>query len=76
MLVRLMILVLIAVPHLARGAEPVAEEYQVKGAFLLNFTKFVDWPPQVFEGPGAPIAIYLARSSIERRGKPWSESGP
>ena len=54
-----MIIVLIAVPHLARGAEPVAEEYQVKGAFLLNFTKFVDWPPQVFEGPGAPIAICI-----------------
>jgi len=25
-------------------------EYQVKAAFLLNFTKFIDWPP----GPGAP----------------------
>jgi hypothetical protein len=54
-----MLIALIGIPDLARGAEPVAEEYQVKGAFLLNFTKFVDWPPQVFEGPGAPIAICI-----------------
>jgi hypothetical protein len=54
-----MIVVLIAIPHLARGAEPVAEEYQVKGAFLLNFTKFVDWPPQAFKEPGDPIAICI-----------------
>jgi hypothetical protein len=52
-----MIVVLIAIPELACGAEPVVEEYHVKGAFLLNFTKFVDWPPQVFQGPGDPIAI-------------------
>jgi hypothetical protein len=57
MLARLMVIVLIAMPDLAGGAEPAVEEYQVKGAFLLNFTKFVDWPPQVFKGPGDPIAI-------------------
>ena len=54
---RPMVVVLIAIANLAGGAEPVAEEYQVKGAFLLNFTKFVEWPPQVFKGPGDPIAI-------------------
>ena len=54
-----MVVVLIAIANLAGGAEPVAEEYQVKGAFLLNFTKFVDWPPQVFQGPGDPIAICI-----------------
>jgi len=59
MLARLMVIFLIAVPNPVRGAEPVAEEYQVKGAFLLNFTKFVDWPPQVFQGPGDPIAICI-----------------
>ena len=57
MLARLIIIVLIAAADLACGAEPVAEEYQVKGAFLLNFTKFIDWPPEVFKGPGDPIAI-------------------
>ena len=60
---RLIIMILIAIPNLIRGAEPVAEEYQVKGAFLLNFTKFVDWPPQVFKGPGDPIAICVLGKS-------------
>lgn len=59
MLARLLMIVVIGIPDLACGAEPVAEEYQVKGAFLLNFTKFVDWPRQVFQGPGDPIAICI-----------------
>lgn len=32
-------------------------EYQVKSAFLLNFTKFVEWPAAAFEAPDSPIAI-------------------
>lgn len=34
-------------------------EYEVKAAFLLNFTKFVDWPPSAFSGPAAPFAICI-----------------
>lgn len=30
-------------------------EYQVKAAFLLNFAKFVEWPPEVLRSPGDPI---------------------
>jgi hypothetical protein len=41
----------------ACAASPIAEEYQVKGAFLLNFAKFVDWPPQTFKTPADPIVI-------------------
>lgn len=37
---------LLAMPA-AAGAE-VAAEYDVKAAFLFNFTKFVDWPPSAF----------------------------
>lgn len=33
------------------------EEYQVKAAFLYNFAKFVEWPPQAFKTPQDPIAI-------------------
>ena len=33
------------------------DEYQVKAAFLYNFAKFVEWPPQAFQRPGEPIAI-------------------
>jgi len=53
----LIAMVLIGVAGAGCAAEPGAEEYEVKGAFLLNFAKFVDWPPQVFKGPGEPIAI-------------------
>lgn len=41
----------------AAAAEPLAEEYRVKGAFLLNFAKFVQWPADAFPGPGQPITI-------------------
>jgi hypothetical protein len=39
----------------ARGQ--AADEYQLKAAFLSNFAKFVDWPPQTFSGPQDPIVI-------------------
>ncbi len=32
-------------------------EYQVKAAFLLNFAKFVEWPPQTFKSPNDSISI-------------------
>ena len=40
----------------ASGSDP-AEEYHVKGGFLLNFVKFVEWPPEAFKSPADPIAI-------------------
>ena len=36
-----------------------ALEYQVKAAFLLNFTKFVDWPAGAFAGSDSPITICI-----------------
>ncbi len=33
------------------------DEYQVKAAFLYNFAKFVEWPPQAFHDSGAPLTI-------------------
>jgi hypothetical protein len=32
-------------------------EYEVKAAFLLNFTKFVEWPPSAFPEPDSPISL-------------------
>ena len=40
----------------ASGSDP-AEEYHVKGGFLLNFVKFVEWPAEAFKSPADPIAI-------------------
>jgi hypothetical protein len=34
-------------------------EADVKAAFLFNFAKFVDWPPQVFSRPDSPFTICL-----------------
>lgn len=34
-------------------------EYQVKAAFLLNFTKFAEWPAEAFEAADSPIAICI-----------------
>jgi hypothetical protein len=32
-------------------------EYEVKAAFLLNFAKFVEWPPKAFPDSNAPLVI-------------------
>jgi hypothetical protein len=37
----------------------VADEYQVKAAFLYNFAKFVDWPSSAFKSPQEPISICI-----------------
>jgi hypothetical protein len=38
----------------ARG---ISLEYQVKAAYLLNFTRYVEWPAQAFDRPGDPVTI-------------------
>ena len=35
----------------------VLDEYQVKAAFLYNFAKFVEWPPEAFKTPKDPILV-------------------
>lgn len=32
-------------------------EYQVKAAFLFNFSQFVEWPGGAYEGTGSPFVI-------------------
>lgn len=32
-------------------------EYQVKAAYLLNFTRYVEWPAQAFAAPNSPVTI-------------------
>lgn len=39
------------------ASDAVAKDYQVKAAFLFNFTKFVEWPEQRFESATQPIVI-------------------
>ena len=39
------------------GSGGISLEYQVKAAYLLNFTRYVEWPPQSFTDPRAPVTI-------------------
>jgi hypothetical protein len=39
------------------GAATEVDEYQLKAAFLYNFGKFVEWPPQAFNSPSDPFAV-------------------
>jgi hypothetical protein len=46
------------------AAEPAAlKEYQVKAAFLYNFTKFVEWRADRFADTNAPIVLGVAGPS-------------
>ena len=45
----------LALAQAARAEGP--SEYEVKAAFLFNFSKFVDWPQTAFEEVGDPIVI-------------------
>ncbi len=36
-----------------------ASEYQIKAAFLYNFAKFVEWPPETSGGADDPMAICI-----------------
>jgi hypothetical protein len=39
------------------------EEYQFKAAFLFNLAKFVEWPPQTFQGANDPLVSCVAGES-------------
>jgi hypothetical protein len=38
-------------------AGPAVTEYQLKAVFLLNFARFVTWPPEAFAAPDAPLVV-------------------
>ena len=40
-----------------RAQAPAFDEYQLKAAFLFNFAKFVEWPPDAFSSADEPIGI-------------------
>jgi hypothetical protein len=53
-----LVLALLAVATATWPAAPqsAAPEYEVKAAFLYNFTKFVDWPPETLAN-GEPLIV-------------------
>ena len=42
---------------LAPSQNETSKEYQVKAVFLYNFTQFIEWPPEAFAQPDAPLVI-------------------
>lgn len=36
---------------------PDAVEYRIKAAYLYNFTKFIEWPPEAYAGDGSPFRL-------------------
>jgi len=44
-----------AIPTWAQANSSV--EYQVKAAFLLNFAKFIEWPPNTFQNERSPMTV-------------------
>ncbi|MGD1073096.1 MAG: YfiR family protein [Bryobacteraceae bacterium] len=41
----------------AAGNERPPDEYRVKAAFLFNFAKFVEWPPEAFADPNEALVV-------------------
>lgn len=39
------------------GAQQTASEQELKAAYLYNFAKFVEWPPDLFESPSSPLNV-------------------
>lgn len=46
-----------------KGSAEVSKEYQIKAAYLYNFTKFVEWSPQHFKSADSPILIGILRKN-------------
>jgi hypothetical protein len=45
-------------------AQDQPTEYQIKAAFLFNFAKFVDWPPESFPTTNSPIIIGVVGKNV------------
>jgi len=58
-LMRLLVLLALTMGFMpqARGEASSFTEYQVKALFLLNFTKYVEWPAETFAQPDSPVTI-------------------
>jgi len=48
---------LTSVSAVEAAGPPVAPEYQVKAAFLFQFSRFVQWPPDSFSSADARLVI-------------------
>src|SRR5882672_8084621 len=54
-----MLLIVTLFPGLIESKAAEFSEYQVKAAFLLNFTRYVDWPKSSFAKADSPLVICI-----------------
>ena len=45
-------------------AQDKPSEYEVKAAFLFNFAKFVEWPPDAFADTNSPLTIGILGENV------------
>ena len=45
-------------------AQSQPTEYQIKAAFLFNFAKFIEWPPNAFPKTNSPIVIGVLGKNV------------
>jgi hypothetical protein len=57
MLFRLSVTLVLTVQLIAGHPQGPPDEYQVKAAFLYNFAKFVEWPPEAFGNPSESLPV-------------------
>lgn len=51
-------------PFPGRAQDERPTEYQIKAAFLFNFAKFVEWPPEAYSGPASPMVIGVLGDNV------------
>jgi len=51
---------LLAAVHFVAACAHASNEYGLKAAFLLNFARYVEWPPAAFSGADGPLRIGVA----------------
>jgi hypothetical protein len=54
---KLWINMMIGLMLLPRAPAQIAPAYQVKAAFIYNFTQFVEWPSNAYDGSQSPFVI-------------------
>jgi hypothetical protein len=62
---RLALVIAALISFITNGlAQVKPSEYELKAAFLFNFAKFVEWPPDAFANTNAPIIIGVLGENV------------
>jgi len=62
---RLALVIAALISFITNGlAQDKPSEYELKAAFLFNFAKFVEWPPDAFANTNAPIIIGVLGENV------------